>query len=207
MIVLYYAIPCHPPPPGYKSSCTTQQSIAVGAVPPKQNHSPYSDCTPRWPEMRNPLISQRSAPCCRSPSDCLVHTRFLYIVQPSSPTTARPCVVPQIVFPYDFPLFSSSYFNDIIIHSILQCTSLGTSSSQLRDDEMLMMIIITATHSFLSHCMCALIMKILHKITTAHLVWNFLHNLFISNNNSFTGCRIPICNYLCLSYSGDTHTI
>lgn len=158
----------------------------------EQKHSPYSDCTPRWPERRNPLISQRSAPCCRSPSDCLVHTRFLYIVQPSSPTTARPCVVPQIVFPYDFPLFSSSYFNDIIIHSILQCTSLGTSSSQLRDDEMLMMIIITATHSFLSHCMCALIMKILHKITTAHLVWNFLHNFFISNNNSFTGCRIPM---------------
>lgn len=71
-------------------------------------------------------------------------------MQPSSPTAARPCVVPQIVFPYDFPLFfSSSYFNDIIIHSILQCTSLGTSS-QLRDDEMLMMIIITATHSSLS---------------------------------------------------------
>lgn len=71
----------------------------------EQKHSPYSDCTPRWPERRNPLVSQRSAPCCRSPSSCLVHTRFLYIVQPSSPTAARPCVVPQIVFPYDFPLF------------------------------------------------------------------------------------------------------
>lgn len=83
MIVLYYAIPCHPP--GYNSSCTTQQSIAVGAVPPpKQNHSPYSDCTPRWPEMRNPLISQRSAPCCRSPSGCSVRKSSPYKVRPSS---------------------------------------------------------------------------------------------------------------------------
>lgn len=58
----------------------------------------------------------------------------------------------------------------------------------------------------LSHCMCALIMKILHKITSAHLVWNFLHNLF-HLQQQLPGCRIPIRNPLYSSHSGDTHTI
>lgn len=49
-----------------------------------RRNSPYFDCIPRLPERRNPLISQISAPCCRSRSGCSGHTRFRYIVQPSS---------------------------------------------------------------------------------------------------------------------------
>lgn len=109
-------------------------------------HSPYCDCTPRWPERRNPLVSQRSAPCCRSPSGCSVHTRSLYKVQPSSPTTVRPSS-PELYYSHctspacslyrttttfrSLPLtllyyfFPSDLMMIIIIFTRLQFTSLG----------------------------------------------------------------------------------